>query len=317
MNNVRHIAFGYSTKCNIRCNHCVSVDGLTQNATMEFNAAKSIIQQMADCNVTGISFTAGEPFIFLDDISNLIELCRKNSIYSRVVTNGFWAKTQNQSDNIVSGLLQRGLSQLRISFSRWHQENIDRKNIVHAVSSCKKYGIDYFISFITDFSEEDDRYEQFLRDNNLKFFPEPVIYFGRAKGFKRKSILTDYHPNICSMNPYLSPELDMFACCDAGSHFTKTDFFLLGNLKDKSVDELFRKKEENSLYCLIKTMGLTNIASYMGFKASEIVQYRKCELCEKLFNSVANLRILEESLEEPFEKSGEEPGESSLRNWTR
>jgi hypothetical protein len=119
------------------------------------------------------------------------------------------------------------------------------------------------------------------------------------------------------MNPYLSPELDMFACCDAGSHFTKTDFFLLGNLKDKSVDELFRKKEKNSLYCLVKTMGLTNIASYMGFKASEIVQYRKCELCEKLFNSVANLRILEKSLEEPFEKSGEEPGESSLMNWTR
>jgi pyruvate formate-lyase activating enzyme-like uncharacterized protein len=88
---------------------------------MEFHAAKSIIQQMADCNVTGISFTAGEPFIFLNDISNLIGLCSKNSIYSRVVTNGFWAKTQNQSDNIVSGLLQSGLSQLRISFSRWHQ----------------------------------------------------------------------------------------------------------------------------------------------------------------------------------------------------
>jgi uncharacterized protein (DUF2344 family) len=107
------------------------------------------------------------------------------------------------------------------------------------------------------------------------------------------------------MNPYLSPELDMFACCDAGTHFTETGFFYLGNHKDHNIDELFQKKEKNILYNLIRTMGLTNMASYIGFNASEIVKYRKCQLCEKLFNSAVNLRELENSV-----KSG-------LINWTR
>ena len=305
MNKIRHIAFGYSTQCNIKCDHCVAADDGSPNAKMSFDTAKAIIKEMAGCNVTGISFTAGEPLLFLNEINHLIRLCRKHGIYSRVVTNGHWAGNRQRSDTMVSELMQSGLSQLRISCSRWHQKNINRENIVNAVSSCKKYGLDYFISFVTDFSKQDDAFEQFLRNNGFKFFPEPLIYSGRAKGFNRSRIFTDYPPNLCAMNPYLSPELDMFACCDAGTHFTETGFFFLGNHKDHNIEELFQKKERNILYNLIRTMGLTNMASYIGFKASEIVKYRKCQLCEKLFNSAENLAELENSV-----KSG-------LINWTR
>ncbi len=307
MDNQRQIAFGYSTKCNVKCEHCVAVNESSGNATMALNTAKEIIEEMAYCNVKGISFTAGEPLLFFDDIRNLIRLCRESGIYSRVVTNGFWAKDQEHSDHIVSALMKSGLSQLRISFSRWHQKNISRENIVNAASSCQKYGLDYFISFVTDFSRYDDPFEQFLRDNDLMFFPEPLIYFGNAGEFDRPRIFTDYQPNTCAMNSYLTPDLEMFACCDAGTQFSKTGFFFLGNLKDYSIDELFQKKEKNHLYYLIRTMGLTNIASYLGFRASEIVRYRKCELCYELFNSEENLRILEEAV----------TADLGLTNWVR
>ncbi len=305
MNKIRHIAFGYSTRCNIKCDHCVAADGVHQNAKMPFDTAKSIIEEMAYYHVTGVSFTAGEPLLSLNEMSDLIRLCKQHGMYTRVVTNGYWAKTREHSDSIVSELVKNGLSQLRISSSRWHQKNVNRKNIVNAVSSCKKYGLDYFISFVTDFSKEDDTLEQFFRDNGFKFFPEPLIYSGRAEEFSRVKIFTDYPPNLCAMNPYLSPELDMFACCDAGIHFKKTDFFYLGNHKDYNIDELFQKKEKNILYNLIRNMGLTNIASFIGFKASEIVRYRKCQLCERLFNSPENLAVLEKAVK------------SDLLNWTR
>jgi organic radical activating enzyme len=295
MNPVRQIAFGYSTQCNIRCGHCVAADESRPTAKMDIDRAKDTIHEMARCNVTGISFTAGEPFLFLDDICELIQLCRKYGIYSRIVTNGYWAKTREKADRVVLDLMSNGLSQLRLSYSRWHQQHVNRENIIHAALSCQKHGLDYFISFVTDFSKKDDSYEQFLRDHHLKFFPEPVIYFGRAGEFDRQKVFTDYRPNVCSMNPYLSPELDMFACCDGADRFTETDFLHLGNLATDDIETLFLKRENNLLYQLIRTMGLTNIASYLGFKASEIVQHRKCELCEKLFNSKQNLSILAKS----------------------
>jgi organic radical activating enzyme len=289
---VRNIAFGYSTRCNIRCGHCVAADATPKSVKMDLDRAQAIIEEMARSQVTGISFTAGEPLLYFEDICKLVQRCRENRIYSRVVTNGYWAGTPEQADRVVSKLIARGLSQLRLSFSRWHQQHISRDNILRAAASCRKQGLDYFVSFVTDFSEKDDGYEQFLQQQHLKYFPEPVIYFGRANAFDRPRVFTDYRPNVCSMNPYLSPELDMYACCDGASRFSKTHFLYLGNLGAESIDALFRKKETHGLYHLIRTMGLTSMASFLGFKAREIVQYRKCELCEALFNSPENLGTL-------------------------
>lgn len=292
---MRNIAFGYSTTCNIRCAHCVAAEETPAIKKMELAKAKEIIRDMALARVTGVSFTAGEPFIYYDDLLELVSLCREKSIYTRIVTNSFWAKTPETTEQLLGRLKQCGLSQLRLSYSRWHQQHVPRHNVLHAAQGCMKSGIDYFVSFVTDFSEEDDTYEDYLREHTLKFFPEPVIYAGRADTFARKALFTDYQENRCAMNPYLAPDLSMYACCDAGSHFNSTNFFLLGNLQDHSIEELFSKSEKHPLYNCIRSLGITAIASFTGMKARDIVTYRKCELCKRLFDSPESLKFLQDS----------------------
>ncbi len=289
---MRKLAFGYSTRCNIRCEHCVATDTVSDGRKMRHDKAKELIAELAEAGVGGISFSAGEPMLYPREIGELVKLCRQVDIYTRIVTNSFWAKTPESGDRSVAELQGNGLSQLRLSYSRWHQKHVNRNNVLNAARSCQKIGLDYFISFVTDFSEEDDQYERFLRDHGLTFFPEPVIYAGRAKSFKRRSILTDYQANCCDMNPYLAPDLDMYACCDAGSHFMATNFFYLGNLQDRTVEQLFAKSETDRLHNLIRTMGITNIASFTGMKGRDIITYSKCELCRKLFNSPETLNRL-------------------------
>jgi MoaA/NifB/PqqE/SkfB family radical SAM enzyme len=302
MKQPRQIAFGYSTRCNMKCGHCVAAEGSPGADKMDFVRAKEIIEEMADVGVTGVSFTAGEPLLFKDDLYGLIRVARQNRIYTRVVTNGFWAGRLDHAEKVVSALVESGLSQMRLSTSRWHQENVKPENIVRAADACVKEGLNYFVSFITDFSGADDALETFLQQNGLRYFPEPMIYFGRAEGFDRNRIFTDYSANICPMNAYISPNQDMYACCDAGNRFSETGFLYLGNLKQQSVDELFKKKEQHPLYHLIRTMGLTPMASFLGYKASEIVRYRKCEVCEMLFNSKENLKKLEKGVENLLNK---------------
>lgn len=293
---MRKIAFGYSTRCNVKCAHCVAADPDHVPARMELAKAKGLIEQMAGAGVTGISFTAGEPLLYMDDILELIGMCRKFSLYSRLVSNSFWAGSTGEASAIVMQLKAAGLSQLRLSYSRWHQQNIKREKVLNAARSCEVAGLDYFISFVTDFSKEDDSYEDYLRENELRFFPEPMIYSGRAAGFERLPLRTDFQENCCAMNPYVAPNLDMFACCDAGSHFKRTNFFHLGNLNSSSVDELFCKTENSVLYNAIRNVGISGIASFAGFRARDIVGYRKCELCEKLFNSPDKLKMLQKAV---------------------
>jgi MoaA/NifB/PqqE/SkfB family radical SAM enzyme len=274
----------------------VADEGGTGSRKMDFDLAKDLISDLARAGVDGISFSAGEPFLYIDDIAALVKICTRLGIYTRVVTNGFWAGTSAAADVAVSALTAVGLCQLRLSFSRWHQEYVNRQNVLNAAESCRKAGLDYFISFVTDFSEGDDSCEQYLRDHGLRFFPEPMMYSGRAAGFPRRAISTDYQENRCSMNPYISPDFDMYACCDAGSQFSETDFFYLGSLRDQPVDRLFRKSETDRLYNLIRNMGVTTIASYAGMKAREIITYSKCDLCRILFNDSESLARLRENV---------------------
>lgn len=290
---MRKVAFGYSTRCNVKCAHCVAASPDHRPARMELTAAKNLIEQMAGAGVTGISFTAGEPLLYMDDILELITLCRKYALYGRLVSNSFWAGSAGEAEAVVLQLKAAGLSQLRLSFSRWHQQNIKRDNILNAARSCEEVGLDYFVSFVTDFTKEDDVYEDFLRQNGLRFFPEPMIYSGRAGGFERLPLRTDFQKNCCAMNPYVNPDMEMYACCDAGSHFKQTNFFYLGSLNESRVEELFRKTENRVLYNAIRNIGISSIASFAGFRTRDIVGYRKCELCEKLFNSPDTLELLE------------------------
>ena len=195
---------------------------------------------------------------------------------------------------------------MRLSYSRWHQKNVPPGNVLNAARGCLAAGLDYFISFVTDFSAQDDPYEHYLRNNALKFFPEPLIYSGRADTLEPKAIRTDYQENRCAMNPYLAPDLSLYACCDAGSHFIGTDFFLLGNLRDHSIQQLFTKSETDPLYACIRSMGITAIASFAGIPAREIVTYRKCELCKKLFDTPETLKTLRKAAKS-----------SNLQRWTR
>ncbi len=288
----RYAAFGYSLACNSSCAHCIARQDVGSASTMDITAAKALINELSRANVKGISFTAGEPLLFVAEINRLVGLCHICGMFSRVVTNAFWALTPQSADAIVTQLQKSGLSQLRISYSRWHGQFISQENTLNAARSCQRFGLDYFVSFITDFSPEDDARETFLRTHNLKYFPEPLLYFGGAANFKRPPACHDFHRLRCSFSPYVTPELDFYACCDAGSHFHRTGFFHVGSCTEQSMSALYTKLESQPLYHLIEQTGLSSLASSLGMPASKIVHYRKCELCEKLFNDPENLKHL-------------------------
>lgn len=282
---MRNIAFGYSTRCNIRCSHCVAAGEELTTSKMELQEAKKAINELAEAGITGISFTAGEPTIYASDLLELLSLCKSHNIFTRVVTNSSWAKDTLSTLSQLKALKKSGLNQLRLSYSRWHQEHIPKENVLNAAQGAIAFGINYFVSFVTDFSETDTIYEDYLRENELKFFPEPLIYSGRAKNYLKKKLFTDYQDNRCAMNLYLAPDFNLYACCDAGNHFTKTNAFLLGNVQRESIKDLFSKSDNNPLFNCIRNIGLSTIASYSGMPSREIITYRKCELCEKLMNN--------------------------------
>ncbi len=78
---MRKLAFGYSTRCNIRCEHCVATEDLPAGRKMDHDKAKELIVEAAQAGVGGISFSAGEPFLYFNKIAELVKLCRQIETY--------------------------------------------------------------------------------------------------------------------------------------------------------------------------------------------------------------------------------------------
>ncbi len=85
MNHIRKTAFGYSTQCNIKCEHCVAAEDGYHHIKMELPRARAIIDEMAAANVRAISFTVGEPLIFLNE---LFEKYEQHPFFGLIKTKG-------------------------------------------------------------------------------------------------------------------------------------------------------------------------------------------------------------------------------------
>lgn len=289
----RMIAFGYSRECNVRCGHCIVEDASPRETRMPLDVAEKIIGELALAGVGGISFTVGEPLLRYDDLRKLVNRSSGLGLFTRVVTSACWASSADQADRIVVGLRECGLSQLRISCSRWHQARIPLENVANAAAASDRNGLNYFVSFLTDFSPGDRRLESFLQERRLRTFTDPLLYFGAAARFRRPHARGKTSPNRCALDPLLGPSLEMFACCGPGNLFRNTGFFRVGSLHEDSVPELFHRMDTHPLYRLVRSEGLTSLAGSLGLSAEEIAKVEKCELCEMLFDSSENVRKLE------------------------
>ncbi|MCL5793155.1 MAG: radical SAM protein [Deltaproteobacteria bacterium] len=81
----------YTDRCNARCPQCgMRVTEQFRRSKLDIDVAKKIIDSAAEKGVKAISFTGGEPMIFLDEIVELLKYAHDAGIkYTRTGTNGF------------------------------------------------------------------------------------------------------------------------------------------------------------------------------------------------------------------------------------
>src|SRR5208282_4660522 len=78
-------------KCNARCPQCgMRVTETFKRSTLQLDTVKKMIDHAAENGVKAVSFTGGEPFLFFDDIMELVGYARAAGIkYTRTGTNGY------------------------------------------------------------------------------------------------------------------------------------------------------------------------------------------------------------------------------------
>jgi mycofactocin radical SAM maturase len=79
--------------CNLTCIHCLSSSGKRRPGELTLDEARSVVHQLADCEVFQIHFGGGEPFMYPGFMA-LVELAHKRELVMCISTNGTLIKPE-------------------------------------------------------------------------------------------------------------------------------------------------------------------------------------------------------------------------------
>ncbi|MBP88632.1 MAG: hypothetical protein CMJ64_18280 [Planctomycetaceae bacterium] len=134
--------FLVTQRCPIACDFCAPECGPHKRDRIEPAWIRERIEQMLGWGmIRQVIFSGGEPLLLGKDLIDLVALCSRNDLLTRIVTNGFWARTEVVAGKWVADLKAAGLTEVNISVDDFHQAHIPLATIKHAVDALERAGI--------------------------------------------------------------------------------------------------------------------------------------------------------------------------------
>jgi MoaA/NifB/PqqE/SkfB family radical SAM enzyme len=105
---------------------------------MPLEKAKSYIRQASEIeSFASISITGGEPFLYYEDLLEIIKTANSYMFNVTCGTNGFWAKTEEIAGQKLDELINAGLNHMSISVDEFHSVYVPIENIRNIVRATK------------------------------------------------------------------------------------------------------------------------------------------------------------------------------------
>ena len=103
------VVWDFTHKCNLNCKHCYSNSGATRETELTTQEASAVVDQLADCGVTALAFSGGEP-LTRKDFFEVARHAVQRGLYVSVATNGTLLTKEN-----VKKLKQTGVHYVEVS----------------------------------------------------------------------------------------------------------------------------------------------------------------------------------------------------------
>lgn len=117
------VLFSLTAECNLTCEHC---DREERPAGLDRKAALRFLAACARAGVTRVGFTGGEPFLALDRMHAISqEAVRRGLLFSRIMTNGSWFRTERELTSALHRLFRAGYDgDFCLSIDAFHRQDL-------------------------------------------------------------------------------------------------------------------------------------------------------------------------------------------------
>lgn len=251
--------------CNARCEHCISFSGPKNKQKIGLDTALRIVRDAASLGLPRIEVTGGEPFLFLEELEEIMRLGKSYGMWTGVTTNSFWAQTPEKAVKLLTRLKDAGLALLRFSIDQYHLNYISLERVQNAIQA----SIDVGVEAIIDASVGRKDYRTYKAVHTLKRYPvemrlSDLIPYGRAADLPQETFFTESFYKVshapCSSAgvPVVETDGRVLLCCAFPVSQDPNDLespFVLGHLKDESLASILARHLYNPFLRVLRYEG--------------------------------------------------------------
>jgi MoaA/NifB/PqqE/SkfB family radical SAM enzyme len=136
------IHFLLTYMCNLKCDHCFIYSGPNAKGTFTLNQIQSVLNEAAKINtIEWIYFEGGEPFLYYPLMLEGIRIARSMGFKVGVVTNGYYATSEEDAELWLGPLAKLGVSDLSISNDSFHWGEEEDNPAKKALAAAKRLGL--------------------------------------------------------------------------------------------------------------------------------------------------------------------------------
>lgn len=312
---LRSICLILSYKCQLACAHCIINAGSEREEETSLEDAFRWIESASkyrDGYIKMLSLTGGEPFYDLSRLRAISSFAEDRGFLVSAVTNSLWASTQEKAVETLRSL--PSIKMISVSTDIYHQKFVPLDRTVNAIMAAKDCGISYNIHICTT-SEENEDYQETvnrLKDIGISDGVLTTITFpiGRASQlFKWKEYKLSANPPVwactSSSAPLIYPDGKVVACCGALVGLGTDHPLVLGNLRDRSFEDILDHAETNSILHAIRIWGpheLISLIKGAGLNKhlpEAYIDGSICYACYMLFSNQEVINFLNQLSRDP------------------
>jgi organic radical activating enzyme len=276
------LTFVTTNRCTAACQNCCFQCNPQNKSRLTLQEMKYYIDQSIKAynTIKLLIITGGECFTLGRDLTQIIKHASSNGLFTRVITNGYWAKSIEKAYSKLKKLVEAGLDEINFSTGDEHQvwvsyDNLDKK--LHIIGGA-------WMPFLKSSEEK-------INLSNNEDSKDSLIILQRKK---RCSSLF----NTISIDPFHQA----IACC--GLTVEYINYLKLGNAKKYSLKFLYEYQFQDFLKIWLFTEGPENILRFCRNKLNlhpiDTTQWHICQICVEIFRDEQNILILQQNYEEVF-----------------
>ena len=133
--------------CTLNCAHCAVQDKYAPRCDLRMDVVEQLIhdapaQQFSMLVISG----GGEPMTVNETIlKRILQANNKENLFSRIVTNAYWATSFEETCHRLRPLAENGLKQIAVSISESHQEYVKYENILNVVKAANTLNLKCYL----------------------------------------------------------------------------------------------------------------------------------------------------------------------------